>query len=55
MSNIDEKWLWGIHTYDDNLFLKEGVIAIGWKEIGGYSGAAEPPVRSRLSHQSGGF
>ena len=37
MSNIDEKWLWGIHTYDDNLFLKGGVIAIGWKEIGDLS------------------
>lgn len=34
MSNIDEKWFWGIHTWDDNLFLKGGVIAIGWKEIG---------------------
>ena len=37
MSNIDDKWLWGIHTYDDNLFLKDGVIAIGWKEIGDLS------------------
>ncbi|MBR2570567.1 MAG: restriction endonuclease [Clostridia bacterium] len=37
MSNIDEKWLWGIHTYDDNLFLKGGVIAIGWKAIGDLS------------------
>ena len=37
MSNIDEKWLWGIHIYDDNLFLKGGVIAIGWKAIGDLS------------------
>lgn len=37
MSNIDEKWLWGIHTYDDNLFLKGGVIAIGWTAIGDLS------------------
>ena len=37
MSNIEEKWLWGIHTWDDNLFLKEGTIAIGWKEIGDLS------------------
>ena len=29
-----EKKMWGIHTLDDNLFLKEDVIAIGWKEIG---------------------
>ena len=33
--NIDEKWLWGIHTLDDSLFLSESVIAIGWKEIDG--------------------
>ena len=37
MSNIDEKWLWGIHTHDDNLFLKENVIAIGWKDMGDLS------------------
>lgn len=37
MSNIDEKWLWGIHTYDDNLFLKSGVIALGWTAIGDLS------------------
>ncbi len=34
MSNIDKKWLWCIHACDDNLFLKEGVIALGWKSIG---------------------
>ena len=26
--------IWGIHTQDDNLFLKEDVIAIGWDLIG---------------------
>ena len=46
MSNIDEKWLWGIHTYDDNLFLKEGVIAIGWKAIGDLS--LLPPDREAM-------
>lgn len=46
MSNIDEKWLWGIHTYDDNLFLKEGVIAIGWKAIGDLS--LLPPDRESM-------
>lgn len=46
MSNIDEKWLWGIHTYDDNLFLKEGVIAIGWKTIGDLS--LLPPDREAM-------
>lgn len=30
----DEIRVWGIHTLDDNLFLKENVIAIGWNEIG---------------------
>ena len=29
-----EKKIWGIHTQDEGLFLKEDKIAIGWKEIG---------------------
>ena len=29
-----EKRIWGIHTQDDNLFLKHGTIAIGWREMG---------------------
>lgn len=29
----EELKVWGIHTYDDNLFLKENVIAIGWREM----------------------
>ena len=33
-SNVAEKRLWGIHTLDDNLFLKQGIIAIGWHEMG---------------------
>ena len=37
MSNIDEKWLWGIHTTDDTLFQKESVIAVGWFEMGDLS------------------
>ena len=32
-----EKKIWGIHTQDDNLFLKENMIAIGWHEIGDLS------------------
>lgn len=30
----EEKRVWGIHTLDDNLFLKENVTAIGWNGIG---------------------
>ena len=30
----DEKRIWGIHTQDDNLFLKGNVIAIGWHLMG---------------------
>ena len=30
----EEKRIWGIHTQDDGLFLKNGVIAIGWREMG---------------------
>lgn len=32
-----EKKIWGIHTQDEALFLKDGKIAIGWKEIGDLS------------------
>ena len=34
---IEEKRVWGIHTKDDNLFLKENVIALGWQQIGDLS------------------
>lgn len=34
MEGIDEKRVWGIHTMDDNLFLANNVIAIGWKMFG---------------------
>ena len=37
MSNIDEKWLWGIHTTNDLLFQKDNIIAIGWHELGDMS------------------
>ena len=30
----NEKRIWGIHTYDEALFLKDDKMAIGWKEIG---------------------
>jgi restriction system protein len=30
----EEKKIWGIHTQNDNLFLKENVIAIGWPKMG---------------------
>ena len=33
MANEELK-IWGIHTKDDNLFLKDDIIAIGWHEIG---------------------
>lgn len=29
-----ERKLWGIHTQDDSLFLKDNTIAIGWKAFG---------------------
>ena len=32
-----EKKVWGIHTQDDNLFLKQGKMAIGWHEMGDLS------------------
>lgn len=36
MANINTK-VWGIHTLDDNLFLSENLIAIGWHEMGDLS------------------
>ena len=29
--------VWGIHTQDDNLFLNNDIIAIGWKDFGDLS------------------
>ena len=34
---MEERKMWGIHTDDDALFVKENVIAIGWKEMGDLS------------------
>lgn len=33
----NELRVWGIHTLNDNLFLKENIIAIGWHEMGDLS------------------
>lgn len=33
----DEKRIWGIHTQDDDLFLRGDVIAIGWQKMGDLS------------------
>lgn len=33
----EELKVWGIHTQDDNLFLHNDVIAIGWKDMGDLS------------------
>ena len=33
MADIEKK-IWGIHTYDEALFLKDDKMAIGWKEFG---------------------
>lgn len=30
----EEKRVWGIHTLDNELFMRENVIAIGWREMG---------------------
>lgn len=36
----EEKRIWGIHTQDDNLFLKNNIIAIGWSDMGDLSNIA---------------
>lgn len=33
-SSKEEPHVWGIHTQDDNLFLQNNVVAIGWKDFG---------------------
>lgn len=30
----NEKTIWGIHSYDDNLFLKKSALGIGWAKMG---------------------
>ena len=30
----EERRIWGIHTQDDDLFLNDNIIAIGWNEMG---------------------
>ena len=30
----EESRFWGIHTLNDNLFLKDNIIAIGWPKMG---------------------
>ena len=30
----EEKRVWGIHTLDNEFFMRENVIAIGWREMG---------------------
>lgn len=39
-TEMEEKRVWGVHTGDDNLFLKGNVIAIGWREFGDLRAAA---------------
>lgn len=48
-TEIDEKRVWGIHTKDDNLFLKENVIALGWQQIGDLS--LIPPDRESFKEK----
>lgn len=36
MADKDKK-IWGIHTLNDSLFLKQNVIALGWKDMGDLS------------------
>lgn len=33
----EEQRIWGIHTQDDNLFVQENTIAIGWRAMGDLS------------------
>lgn len=37
LNSTDDVRVWGIHTKDDNLFLQEEVMAIGWRDMGDLS------------------
>ena len=54
MIKTEEKRVWGIHTLDDHLFLKEDVIAIGWKEFGD-CGKIAPSREAYKNHFSNTF
>jgi len=47
-----EKRIWGIHTQDDNLFLKKGKIAIGWREMGDLSVIKDNREAFKVKYQS---
>lgn len=47
-----EKRLWGIHTQDDGLFLKQGKIAIGWREMGDLSVIVDSREAFKAKYQS---
>lgn len=47
-----EKRLWGIHTKDDSLFLKQGKIAIGWREMGDLSVIEDSREAFKAKYQS---
>ncbi len=39
MLQSEEIRVWGMHTQDDRLFLKDNKIAIGWRDFGDLSKA----------------
>ena len=47
-----EKRFWGIHTRDENLFLKQGKIAIGWRDMGDLSVIADSRDAFKTKYQS---
>ena len=52
MENISEETIWGIHSEDDQLFLGEKIIAIGWNDMGNLGGLAKTrdAFRARSIH-----
>lgn len=45
----EEKRVWGIHTQNDALFLRDNVVAIGWADIGDI--AEIPPTREAFKER----
>ena len=50
--NNTAKRLWGIHTKDDNLFLKQGKLAIGWHEMGDLNAVANNREAFKVRYQT---
>jgi restriction system protein len=47
----EDKKVWGIHTMDDNLFLHNDIIGIGWSDMGDLKkiGASRDAIKAKYT------